>query len=129
MEEEVIPQNDTLAALLRKLEDGDFINHAGAKVQQLLADLRGIASRKGSRAVGTITITIRVPMGKDGSALPVGDITCKKPKVTRDESLIFVDEDGDLIAKPVEKQLSLKMHDGGAPTAAKDPAKPASKGL
>lgn len=127
-DDEFVEENDTLAALLRKLEDGVFLNVAGAEVQTLLAKLRALAARKGARAVGEITIKIKVPMGKDGYALPVASIKCKAPDPARQESMIFVDEDGDLMARPVEKQLSLKMAVNNAADV-KDPAQPASKGM
>lgn len=115
-----VPPNDTAAALLRKLEDGTFMNHAGAKVQAFLAEMRFVASRKGNgRSNGEINIKIKMSMGKDGYALPVASISCKTPQVARAESMIFVDAEGDLMARPVEKQLALKGIEGGAADAPK----------
>lgn len=127
-EDDTVAPNDTAAALLRKLEDGTFLNYAGAEVQRMLASLRATATKKNGRATGEITIKIKVPMGKDGYALPVASIKCKMPEMARDESMIFVDEEGDLMSRPVEKQMKLKGVDGGAATAS-DQIKPASKSM
>lgn len=125
---EYVAPNDTAAALLRKLEDGTFMNYAGAKVQAFFADLRSVASRKGNgRATGEIVIKIKMSMGKDGYALPVASINTKAPTVARPESMIFVDAEGDLMARPVEKQLALKGIEGGAADAPKPVVQAVSK--
>jgi hypothetical protein len=124
---DIIPPNDTLAALMRKLEDGAFSNYSGGEVQRLLAKLRQIAAKRGGNAVGEVTIKIKIPMGKDGYGLPVASIKCKAPEIAREESMIFVDQDGDLMARPVEKQLSLKVATSAQDT--KEPAAPAAKGM
>ncbi len=129
---EFVPTNDTAAALLRKLEDGTFLNYAGGEVQRLLSHLRALAAKKNGRAVGEVTIKIKIPMGKDGYALPIATLKCKAPEMARDETMIFVDEEGDLMSRPVEKQLVMKGIDGGAAAAAapaNEPKKPASKGM
>lgn len=125
-QDEVVQPNDTFAALLRKLEDGEFINVAGHEVQSFFAKLRALAFKKNGRAVGKITIEIKLPMSKDGYAMPVASITCKLPSSSRDESMIYVDEDGDLMARPIEKQLTMKLAGDGQ---VRDPAAVPAKGM
>ena len=92
--------------------------------------LRALAAKKNGRAVGEVTIKIKIPMGKDGYALPIATLKCKAPEMARDETMIFVDEEGDLMARPVEKQLELKQVAGGASaTSTNEPKKPASKAM
>jgi hypothetical protein len=131
MTTDYIEKNDTLRALIAKLEDGQFSNDGGTLVQQLLASLRATAAKRNGKATGTITINIKVPMGKDGYALPVASIKCKAPDFAREETMIFVGEDGDLMSRPVEKQMPLTGIDGGIKVEVKlkDPAIAPSKGM
>ena len=127
MEDETIEPNTTLDGLLRKLEDGDFINHAGGEAQHLLVKLREIAGKRGN-ATGKILIELKIKMGRDGYALTVGSIECKAPKApTRPESTIYVDEDGDINGKPVPRQTTIFEVKGKSNE--KNPAAPAAKGM
>ena len=128
LEDEEVPDNDTAAAFIRKLEDGTFLHFAGGELQALLQKLRATAARRGARVTGEFTIKVKIPMGKDGYALPVASVTTKAPQMARGETMIFVGEDGDLMSRPVEKQLTMKGIDGGAKPAS-GPATPASKNL
>lgn len=113
-DDEFIPPNDTLAVILRKAEEGQFIDHAGAEVQRCQAKLLAVASKRGARAVGTVTITLKIEMGKDGHADVTGDIKTKEPKMPRASTGIYVGEDGEILARPVERQMALAGIDGGA---------------
>jgi hypothetical protein len=127
-DEEIIAPNTTLDGLLRKLEDGDFINHAGGEAQQLLIKLREIAGKRGN-AKGEIRVTLKISMGRDGYALTVGSIECKAPKAAaRPESTIYVDQDGDINGKPVPKQVTLQEV-VRRQNETKNPTAPAVKGL
>lgn len=119
-----VPTNDTLMGVLRKLEDGDFANAAGAEVQRLFAKLRAVAERKNANATGKITITLTVRMGAEGYTSVTPDIKTKAPEIKRRESMVFVDEDGDLVSRPVERQQALF-----AVGTHKDPTQPAVKAL
>lgn len=118
--------NDTALGLLRKLEDGDFVNHCGAEVQALLKTMRNAAGKRG-RVTGKVTIEVKLAMGKDGYVQAVPSIACKAPKApARLESTMYIDEDGDINGKPVEKQMSFKAVEGGK---GKDVAAPAAKSM
>lgn len=128
MDDEIIEPNTTLDGLLRKLEDGSFINHAGGEAQQLLVKLRDIAGKRG-KASGKIVIELKIAMGRDGYALTVGSIECKAPKApARPESTIYVDTDGDINGKPVPKQVTL-TEIVNRKNNEKNPAAPAAKGM
>jgi hypothetical protein len=108
------PPNETLGAALRKCEDGNFYNAAGAELQALISDLRTMAQRKQADVKGSYTLTIKLHMGRDGYVGLTPSVDVKKPKPTRLETTVYTDEDGDVSARPVEKQLQLREVSGGA---------------
>lgn len=105
--DEHVPTDDTLMAVLRKLEDGRFANKAGAALRLLMMDLRSLADRKGGSVKGKFTLTIDIPMSGKGNALPRAKFTTKAPEMAPEETVIFIDEDGDLISRPAGKQLEI----------------------
>lgn len=128
--DEFIETNDTLMGVLRKLDDGAFANVAGAEVQTLFNKLRALVENKNGVVKGTVTLTLSIDMGAGGVAMVKPTIKTKAPEFSRRPSVVFIDEDGDLISRPAEKQQSLFLASGAAsPAAAKDPAQPAVKGL
>ncbi len=110
------PPNETLGAALRKCEDGNFYNLAGAELQALISDLRVMAQRKGADVKGSFTLTIKLHMGRDGYVGLTPSVDVKKPKPLRLETTVYTDEDGDVSARPIEKQMMLR--EVSAPTAA-----------
>lgn len=107
MEEEHVPTDETLLALLRKLEDGRFANKAGAKLRALMLELKATADRKGGSVVGEFVLKIKIPMSGKGNGLPRAECSTKAPKMAPEETVIFIDEDGDLISRPAGKQLEI----------------------
>lgn len=119
--------NNTLDGLLRKLEDGNAINEFGHEVQAYLVALRRAAKRGGKRVVGEVTIKLRIPVGQDGYGMPAAELKTKPiPKPARPESIVYIDEDGDINGLPVAKQTTIfeiKKNTN------KDVAAPAAKGM
>lgn len=107
------PPNETLGAALRKCEDGNFYNAAGAELQALISDLRTMAQRKQADVKGEYKLTIKLHMGRDGYVGLTPSVDVKKPKPTRLETTVYTDEDGDVSARPIEKQLQLREVSGG----------------
>lgn len=107
-DDEPIQPNDTLGAVMRRCEDGDAYNRAGAELQSLMADLRAAAARKGGDVKGSLTLTLKLHMGRDGHCGITPVVDTKRPKPVALETTIYTDEDGDVTARPVEKQLTLR---------------------
>ena len=129
-DDEFVELNDTFMGVLRKLEDGDFANYAGAEVQALQAKLRALAENKNGSVKGTVTLTLTIEMGAGGVGMVKPAIKTKAPEFARRPTIVFVDEDGDLMSRPAERQQQLFVAGGTAePAAAKDPAQPAVKGI
>lgn len=107
MDDEHVAVDETLLALLRKLEDGRFANKAGAQLRALLVELRATADRKGGSVTGEFTLKIKIPMSGKGNALPRAECSTKAPKMAPEETVVFIDEDGDLISRPASKQMEI----------------------
>ena len=107
MDQEHVPTDETLLALLRKLQDGKFSNKAGAALRALMLELKAVADRKGGSVVGEFTIKIKIPMSGKGNGLPKAEFTSKAPKMAPEETVIFIDDDGELISRPAGKQLEI----------------------
>jgi hypothetical protein len=107
--DEHVAIDDTLLALLRKQEDGTFSNKAGAQVRALLVQLRALADKTGNSVAGEVTLKIKVRMSGKGHALVKAECATKAPKLAPVETVAFIDEDGDLISRPVEKQRQLTI--------------------
>lgn len=105
--EEHVAIDETLLALLRKQEDGDFSNKAGAQVRALLVQLRALADKTGNNVAGEVTIKLKVRMSGKGHALVKAECATKAPKLAPVETVAFIDEDGDLISRPAGKQLEI----------------------
>lgn len=121
------PLNNTLDGLLRKLEDGRFINESGAELQEYIKLLRMTAKKRGKRVVGTVKIELKIPMGVDGYMLPQASMTTKPiGQLQRPESVIYTDEDGDINGLPVAKQTTIFEVSNGKN---KNPAPPGAKSM
>lgn len=120
-----VPPDDTGAALLRSMEDGTFINAFGGEVRNAIKSLRRTADKKGGKAKGKVTLVLDLAVDAKGVLESEGGITVKLPKPTRQRSIHWTDEEGDILNRRAERQLELRVHEGSAPVAESQGAKEA----
>jgi len=119
--------DDTAAALLRSMEDGQFIEDMGTEVRNAIAALRKRASDTNLRAKGEITIKLKLTHDPKNVLEVEGAITTKLPKAARGTSIHWTSDDGDILNRKPEKQLELTAVTGAK--AQNDPKQPAIKAV
>lgn len=106
--------NNTLLALLRdgeKVKPGDprgtLSDRLGGEVQEFLSTQTRVAKHRRTAVKGTITLTISVTSGPDGSHAYSVESKTKAAKIPPGSSMTFADDDGELTGRPVEPLTDL----------------------
>lgn len=106
--------NGTLIAMLRdgeKVKPGDprgtLADRLGGEAQEFLATQTRVAKHRRTAVKGTITLTIAVTSGPDGSHAYAVECKAKTAKIPPGSSMTFADDDGELTGRPVEPLTEL----------------------
>lgn len=109
--------NATLFAILRdgeKLKPGDargtLLDRLGGELQTFFADQKRVAGYRHTPVKGTVTLTIAVTTGPDGSQGYTVESKTKGAKIPPGMSMTFTDDDGEVTGRPVEPPTEL-AHD------------------
>lgn len=89
-----------ISTVMRTIDDGRWVNVNGHEVKRGLAELKRRATESGDAAKGTITITINVSVGPDGSADTLGKLKFTMPAAPSGAGMFVVDEGGDFTSGP-----------------------------
>lgn len=114
--------DDSFAVLTRTMEDGCFLDAAGAEVRTAIKKLRKLAADTNTRKSGTVTIKIKMTHDPKSVLETEATIETKLPKEKRSTSIHFTGEDGDILNQRPERQLSLSEVQGGKATKNKPAA-------
>jgi len=112
--------DDSFAVLTRTMEDGGFLDAAGAEIRAAIVKLRKQAADTNLRKSGTVTIKIKLTHDPKNVLETEATIETKLPKEKRATSIHFTSEDGDILSRRPERQLSLS--EVGKTKAAEKPA-------
>jgi len=125
MDQEIQGPDDSFAVLTRTMEDGGFLDAAGAEVRAAIQKLRKQAADTNLRKSGTVTIKIKLTHDPKNVLETEAEIAVKLPKEKRATSVHFTSEDGDILNRRPERQLRLDEIPGGK-GAANTTEKPAA---
>ncbi|MDW5417721.1 hypothetical protein R6242_14215 [Iodobacter sp. CM08] len=93
--------------ILRDIAGGELVEELGESIREVNMAITEVEERKG----GKITLTISIkPAGRRSGALNVAyDIKMTKPRLPRNESIMFGTPEGDMLATdPSQRTLDLR---------------------
>jgi len=82
-------------------EPGTLLDRLGGEVRGYLAEQVRVADIRGTAVSGSISITIKTSTGADGSHQYATDIKTTTARIPPGVSMVFTDEDGDQIGRPM----------------------------